>query len=388
MTEATAVPTGGGPDPVEHAQGRRPAVIGNDSTIEIPVHLLFREDGPDVVSPRPRRAAAGPAGDTGAGSVAGRKQQLRKPVRLAVTDRPAPTGDPRLTERSAPSVPGAIAVLGGAAALAGLLRLIWLTGLVPDTLATAVGREPYPYQGVGLGAEVALTLLTALTLFAFLGLGRGRTGQVLVLSRFGHYRGTVRRTGLLWTSPLLQRRPVDVRLRHWRSEPVSAADAEGTALRVAVLVVWRVADTAKAVHAVADHEGYLSEQLEAAVARVVAQLPADAAFGGDAPTLRDTDAVGEALTRLLRASVLPVGIEVFSAQPVRIDYAPEVAGAVQRRRTAAVDALHRAAVLTSVVDEVADAVDRLTARGLVELDAAGRNTLVKDLTIAFYSARV
>ncbi|MEV8566763.1 SPFH domain-containing protein [Streptomyces sp. NPDC051322] len=387
MTEATAVPAGGGSDPVDHAQGRRPAVIGNDSTIEIPVHLLFREDGPDAVSPRPGRASAAPAGDAGAGPAAGRKQQLPKAVRLAVADRPSPAGDPRLTERAAPSVPGVVAVLGGAAALAGLLRLIWLTGLVPDALAIAVGLEPYPYQGVGLGAEVALILLTALTLFAFLGLGRGRTGQVLVLSRFGHYRGSVRRTGLLWTSPLLQRRPVDVRLRHWRSEPVCAADAEGTALRVAVLVVWRVADTAKAVHAVADHEEYLGEQLEAAVARVMAQLPADA-FGGDAPTLRDTDAVGEALTRLLHTSVLPAGIEVCSAQPVRIDYAPEVAGALQRRRNAAVDALHREAVLSSVVDEVADAVDRLTARGLVELDVAGRNTLVKDLTIAFYSARV
>ncbi|WP_449344700.1 SPFH domain-containing protein, partial [Streptomyces narbonensis] len=67
----------------------------------------------------------------------------------------------------------------------------------------------------------------------------------------------MQRTGLAWVSPFVLRRRIDVRLRHWRSEPISVVDSEGSALRVVVLVVWTVRDTARALYAVDDHLGYL-----------------------------------------------------------------------------------------------------------------------------------
>jgi regulator of protease activity HflC (stomatin/prohibitin superfamily) len=222
----------------------------------------------------------------------------------------------------------------------------------------------------------------ALTLFGFGGLARGRTGRAWVLGLFGRYRGTVRRTGLMWVNPLLLRRRVDVRLRHWRSEPMPAADANGVALRVVVLVVWRVRDTARATLGVEDHETYLRECVEAALARV----PVENSPGGGAKGAADL-AVGDALTRLVAADSAPVGIEVFSARPVRVEYAPEVAAAMTRRRIATLDAQQRATMLTSVVDSVEDTVTRLTMRGLVELDDYERKALVKDLTVAFCSGR-
>ncbi|WP_372503205.1 SPFH domain-containing protein [Streptomyces rhizoryzae] len=69
---------------------------------------------------------------------------------------------------------------------------------------------------------------------------------------------------------------------------MAAVDAEGIQLQVVVLVVWRIKDTARALLAVNDHEAYLREQVEAAMARVLSQLPADA-FHEDTPTLRDAE---------------------------------------------------------------------------------------------------
>ncbi|WP_257002092.1 SPFH domain-containing protein, partial [Streptomyces sp. WZ.A104] len=307
-------------------------------------------------------------------------------TRVQPSTRPAPVADPRLAERPGPALPGYVALLTGAAGIAGGLAVLWWRGALPAAWQTAVGIGPRTDVGVGAGGWALLALLATVVLLALGGLGRGRVGYAWVLTLFGDYRGSVRRTGLVWVSPLLLRRRVDVRLRHWRSEPLPAVDANGTALRAVVLVVWRVEDTVRAALGIEDHEAYLSAQVEAAMARVLSQLPADA-FHEDAPTLRDAEAVGDALTRMLKADCEPVGVEVYSAQPTGIEYAPEVAAAMQRRRIAAIDAKHRDSVLTSVVDAVDDTVNRLTTRGIVELDDYERKALVKDLTVAFYTGR-
>ncbi|MBM7438950.1 SPFH domain-containing protein [Streptomyces sp. HB132] len=357
--------------------GRRP-VISTEATAPIPAHLLFRDDGQG-------RGPAGADGTDAARTGARRPPSPRSP-RAQRPSRLAPPADMRLTERPGPVLPGWVALFTAAVGTAAGGAVLWWQGALPAAVNDRLGLEARPYDGIGVGAWALLGLTAAVLLLALCGLGRGRVGYASVLTLFGGYRGSVHRTGLLWVSPLLRRRRVDVRLRHWRSEPLRAVDANGTALRAVVLVVWRVKDTVRAALGVADHERYLRDQVEAALARVLSQLPADA-FHEDTHTLRDAEAVGDALTRMVTADCMPVGIEVYSAQPTGIEYAPEVAAAMQRCRVAAIDAKHRDGVLTSLVDAVDDTVGRLTARGIVELDDYEHKALVRDLTVAFYTGR-
>ncbi|MFF7375780.1 SPFH domain-containing protein [Streptomyces massasporeus] len=350
----------------------RPArLIQNEATTEIPVHLLFRDD-PDP-APVPLKPAV-----VGRRHGTGEQPRLRRPA-VAAPKRPVPQVDPDLAERPARVLPGAVGVLAGACGAAGCVATSWWAGVLPPLAGEVLRLPGYAGAGLGLAQWAAFAGAGALGLFGLGGLARGRTGRAWVLDLFGRYRGTVRRSGLLWVNPLLLRRRVDVRLRHWRSEPVPAADGSGVALRVVVLVVWRVRDTARAMLGVEDHEAYLRECVEAGLARVPVEMPGGPRGAGDA--------AGEALTRLVAADAAPVGLEVFSVQPVRVEYAPEVAAAMHRRRIAALDAQHRASVLTSVVDSVEDTVTRLTMRGLVELDDYERKVLVKDLTVAFCQGR-
>ncbi|MFE9929501.1 SPFH domain-containing protein [Streptomyces sp. NPDC005533] len=366
---AQAVSRGLGKPPVEGDAEDVPRSVRQRGTsvTEVPVHLPFRGDPKPMPAPAPR------------------------PDRSRTTPRPAPgrrvpRGDDRLREHRGPVLPGWVGVAVGGLALAGCTAVLWRAGVVPAPFVAAFGATPRAYHGLRVTHWPPLAFLGVVALVALGGLGRARTGHAWVLTLFGRYRGTVRRTGLTWVSPLLLRRRVDVRLRHWRSDPMPAVDSGGLALQVVVQVVWQVKDTARAALAVEDHTEYLAEQVESAMARVLSQLPADA-FHEDAPTLRDAEAVGDALTRMLAAETEAVGIEVFSAQPTRIEYAAEVAEAMRRRRVAAIDAKHRDTVLTSVVDAVDDTVHRLTSRGLVELDDYERKALVRDLTVAFYTGR-
>ncbi|MGW0824166.1 SPFH domain-containing protein [Streptomyces sp. NPDC002845] len=370
MSTTTGTTTSPTPEPEGPARPAR--LIQNEATTEIPVHLLFRDD-PDPVSVPLAPAVVGRRRGTG------EQPRVRRGVPGPVRMRPAPEVDPGLVERQARVLSGAVGVLGGAGGVAGCVLTSWWAGVLPELAVRAAGLPVAAGAGLGPVQWAAYAGAGALGLFGFGGLARGRTGRAWVLGLFGRYRGTVRRTGLMWVNPLVQRRRVDVRLRHWRSEPMPAVDAGGIALRVVVLVAWRVRDTARAVLGTEDHETYLRECVEAALSRVPVEMP-----GG---TKGPVEAVGEVLTRLVVTDAVPVGLEVFSVQPVRVEYAPEVAAAMHRRRIAALDARHRSSVLTSVVDSVEDTVTRLTMRGLVELDDYERKALVKDLTVAFCAGR-
>ncbi|MEV0980679.1 SPFH domain-containing protein [Streptomyces sp. NPDC049915] len=364
MSTATTPESEGSADA---AASRPPRLIQNEATTEIPVHLLFRDD------PDPQPVPAHP-------TVVARRQgtgeqpRVRRPA--PKVPRPAvPEVDPELVERRARVLPGAVGVLAGMCGLAGCAAASWWAGLVPRLAVRALPLPATPDAGLGPAQWALYAGAGALALFGFGGLARGRTGRAWVLGLFGRYRGTVRRAGLLWVNPLLLRRGVDVRLRHWRSEPMPAADASGVALRVVTLVVWRVRDTARAALGVEDHETFLRECVEAALTRVPVEVPG----AGRAPA----ETSGDALTRSVAADVAPVGLEVFSVRPLRVEYAPEVAAVMQRRRIAVLEAEHRASVIGSVVDSVEDTVTRLTVRGLVALDDYERKALVKDLTVAF-----
>ncbi|MBT3151029.1 hypothetical protein HTV45_09025 [Streptomyces sp. CHD11] len=368
-------------------------LIHAGSTTEIPIHLLFRADHirradhtgdpghDDRDTAHPDASDAAPPVRPGSALLAHRPAARPDTPGRAQPPRPAiPRVDPGLVERPARVLPGAAGVLAGLCGTAGCAAASWWAGVMPPLAAEALGitaRSGAP--GPGPAQWAAYAAAGALALFGFGGLARGRTGRAWVLDLFGRYRGTVRRTGLLWVNPLLLRRRVDVRLRHWRGEPMPAADRGGVALQVTVLVVWRVRDTARAVLAVEDHETYLRQCVEAALPRVPVAAP-----GAGRGVV---EAAQDALTRLVAADAEPVGVEVFAVRPVRVEYAPEVAAAMHRRRIAALDAQHRATVLGSVVDSVEDTVTRLTMRGLVELDDCERKALVKDLTVAFCAGR-
>ncbi|MER6462317.1 SPFH domain-containing protein [Streptomyces sp. NPDC001288] len=359
-------------DPLDSGPPARPVprLIQNEATTEIPVHLLFRDD-PDPVSVPLRPAVVGRRQGTG------EQPRLRRPA--PAKPRPVAAVDPELVERPARVLPGAAGVAAGLAGTAGGLATSWWAGVLPPLAVHALRLPAYAGAGLGPAQWAAYAGAGALGLFGFAGLARGATGRAWVLGLFGRYRGTVRRTGLLWVNPLLLRRRVDVRLRHWRSEEMPAADGSGVALRVVVLVVWRVRDTARAVLGLDDHETYLRECVEAALARVPVEVPGR--------TRGSVEMATDALTRLVTRDAAGIGLEVFSVQPVRVEYAPEVAAAMHRRRIAALDAQQRAGMLASVVDSVEDTVTRLTMRGLVELDDYERKVLVRDLTVAFCSGR-
>ncbi|MFJ6617397.1 SPFH domain-containing protein [Kitasatospora sp. NPDC091335] len=307
-------------------------------------------------------------------------------VPTATTSRRPPRADQAVREHRATSLPGWIALLAVLIGVAGVLFVLLRTGVIPywDVLPDLRGSAVKESGRVEVDARSIAAAATAglLVVFTLAGLLANAGGETRVLTRWGRYRGTVRRTGLVWVNPLLRRRRVDVRLRHWRSEPVKVVDRTGTPIVVRLLIVWRVKDTARALLAIEDHESYLREQVQAVVTRTASTLPCDS-NAAPGPALRDGQWFADEMTRALAAEAAPAGLEVYSVQPLALDYAPEVAESMRRRRLADLDAGLRTVLVDDAVEAAALAVRRLERATAHELDEAARSALMEQLLVAF-----
>ncbi|WP_370072382.1 SPFH domain-containing protein [Streptacidiphilus sp. MAP5-3] len=294
-----------------------------------------------------------------------------------------PRSDAELRERPARGVvPGWVALLLiPAAALAAALvqaRAAGLPGWVP-------GAQALHGSGPALASRTAVVLqgLCALvSVVGFFGLMANPVGTARVLSRWGGYRGTVRRSGLVWVNPLLKRRPIDVRIRHWRSEAIQATDREGSPITAELMLVWQVKDTARARFAVDDHGRHLAASAEAVFCRVASTLPCDS-FVTPGPSLRDGQWLGGELTRLLGAEMAPVGIAVYSVQAVGLDYRADFADGMRRRRLAELDAGTREVIVGDAVETAGLTLRQFERDQGMALDAEFRTLLTRDLVTAF-----
>ncbi|MFB7631397.1 SPFH domain-containing protein [Streptomyces sp. NPDC056149] len=300
----------------------------------------------------------------------------------------APKADCELRERRAVSLPGWCAVLAAGFCLAGAGSvLLWLTGQLPASMADRLREPPepsaLPWGPVTVGL---LALCGILAILCLAGLIRVRSGTAVVSHAYGRYRATLRHTGLRWQNPLRLQRVVDVRIRHWRSRLDEVADRDGTPLDAVLLVIWQIHNTARVLYAVDDHEAYLKEQFEAVAARVFSTLPCDS-LGGREPSLRNGHHLAGELTQALAAEVRALGIEVYSVQVVRLEYAAHVAEVMRQRRLGALEAKHREGTLDEVAQAVEATTRKLTTQGGVEWDDYERKAFVRELTVAFYAAR-
>src|SRR6185437_555645 len=98
-------------------------------------------------------------------------------------------------------------------------------------------------------------------------------GQAQVVQFFGSYVGTERRPGLWSVLRLTVRRSVSVRVRNCETYRLKVNDADGNPVEIAAIVVWQVADTAKAVFAVDDYPDFIGVQAESALRHVTNSYP-------------------------------------------------------------------------------------------------------------------
>jgi regulator of protease activity HflC (stomatin/prohibitin superfamily) len=204
-------------------------------------------------------------------------------------------------------------------------------------------------------------------------------GRVLIL--FGSYRGTVRDAGWRWTNPLNTKVRISLRARNFNSEKIKVNDRRGNPVEIAVVVVWRVQDSAQASFDVDNYKEYVDLQSETAVRHLANCYAYDHGEEHETTLRSSVEEVSAVLQKELQERVARAGVAIEDARITHLAYAPEIAGTMLRRQQAEAIIDARQKIVHGAVSMVEMALKELAEKEVVQLDEERKATMVGNLLV-------
>jgi regulator of protease activity HflC (stomatin/prohibitin superfamily) len=228
-----------------------------------------------------------------------------------------------------------------------------------------------------------------LLIFATIGFTVVNPNESCVMVLFGAYNGTIRENGFFWVNPFNIRKKVSLRARNFDSEPIKVNDKIGNPIKIGFVLVWRVAETFKAVFDVDDYQHFVLVQSDAALRKLAGLYPYDNFEDHEAVmALRSGgEEINDELEREIRERLQIAGIEVIEARINYIAYAEEIANAMLRRQQASAVVSARFKIVEGAVSMVQMALEQLSDKKIVELDEEKKAAMVSNLMVVLCGDR-
>lgn len=297
--------------------------------------------------------------------------------------------------------------------------------------------ESGPQSPLGIALFAVGLIYALLGWILFCGLTVLRPQEAVVLTLFGKYIGTLKEEGFYWMNPfcsalnpaaetkLKQSGDVDGSAGHnlltlsagGQSIQASGSgagkkislkimtlnnsrqkinDCLGNPIEIAIAVMWRVTDTAKAVFNVDNYKEYLSLQCDSALRNIVRLYPYDVAENvdttgdglADEGSLRgSSEVVAQRIREEIQNKVDQAGLEIVEARITYLAYAPEIAAVMLQRQQASAIVDARKMIVDGAVGMVEMALDRLSEKEVVTLDEERKAAMVSNLLVVLCGNR-
>jgi regulator of protease activity HflC (stomatin/prohibitin superfamily) len=209
--------------------------------------------------------------------------------------------------------------------------------------------------------------------------------EAAVFTLFGAYRGTARQNGFLWANPFYRKLKISLRARNLNGDKLKVNDKRGNPVEIAVVIVWRVHDTAQAVFDVDSYESFIRIQSESCVRHIASTYFYDDGEPNEI-TLRGGGVdVAAALAKELQDRLARAGIGIEEARLTHLAYAPEIAQTMLRRQQAEAVIAARQKIVSGAVGMVEMALRELSEKGVVKLDEERKAAMVSNLLVVLCS---
>ena len=280
-----------------------------------------------------------------------------------------------------------------------LVYIAAAVGVIPAAMALDNGSTAF-----GALLMVMCVLWLCVGWIPFMGVKVIRPNEALVLTLFGKYTGTLKKEGIFFVNPFsIAVNPASAQKVASGKNPQEATapvgkklslkamtldnkkqkinDRDGNPIEISIVVIWKIANTAKAVFNVDNYEEYVSIQADSALRDVAGAYPYDG-DGENVKSLRGSSAeIAGHLRDMLQSRVDDAGIEVIEARITHLAYAPEIAAAMLQRQQAAAIIEARQKIVDGAVGMVEMALERLSENHVCELDEERKAQMVSNLLV-------
>jgi len=277
-----------------------------------------------------------------------------------------------MKEREAVSFSGWLALLFGLGALGGSVGSF--------VMIRTHQQDPGLYVAGGIG----LFLFGIILLSGCMVIG---PNEARVMTFFGKYVGSVKQPGLRWINPFTGKRAVSLRARNFETAKIKVNDLDGNPIEIGAVIVWRVVDTAQAMFDVENFLAYIQIQAESAMRNLAMHHPYDAHDDKVMSLRGQSEAVADLLRKEVDERINAAGCEVVDARIAHLAYAPEIAQAMLQRQQAGAIIAARQRIVEGAVSMVEMALEQLSKRGIVELDAERKAAMVSNLLVVLCGER-
>lgn len=247
-------------------------------------------------------------------------------------------------------------------------------------------------------------LLVAAIIFSC-GFSMLEPNEAKVMTFFGRYVGTFRKTGFYWLNPFMGVKNVSLRARNLNAEPIKVNDKVGNPVLIGMVLVWRLKDTYKAIFDIDTEvagqpnmgtsanarmnkfQSFVAVQSDSALREVAGMYAYDdeGVEGSDVTLRGGSEEINQVLKDKLNERLVMAGMEAIEARINYLAYAPEIAAVMLRRQQAAAIITAREKIVEGAVGMVKMALDRLKEEEVVMLDEEKKAAMVSNLLVVLCS---
>jgi len=299
-----------------------------------------------------------------------------------------------------------------------ILNLASIAGCISGGFLCASGTR------IALGVTIIVTCSVYLCIIGpilFCGLKVLKPNDALVLTLFGTYYGTLEGPGFFFVNPFVTatgparvepssgsvagekkqtvmignvsvptsgasiafpNKKISLKAMTLNNDKQKVNDALGNPIIIGIVVIWKVVNTAKAVFSVDNYTEYLSIQCDSALRNIVRLYPYDATEEEGEKSLRgSSQEIAESLKTEIQKKVGIAGLEIVEARITHLSYAPEIAAAMLQKQQASAVVAARQLIVEGAVGMVEMALEKLSAKHIVDLDEERKAAMVSNLLV-------
>ncbi len=258
---------------------------------------------------------------------------------------------------------------------------------------------------LGLLLILLATIFFVLSCILFAGLKTVKPNEAMVLTLFGKYHGTIKKSGFFLVNPFatpfnpglstirnangstmtIGSKTVSMKVRTLDNERQKVNDVLGNPIIIGAVVIWKVTDPTKAVFAVDNYNNYLSIQCDSTIRNIARLYPyddMDDKDGVDEKTLRgSSQEIADRMKDELQARVSEAGIDIIEVRITHLSYSEEIAAAMLQRQQAVAIIAARKKIVEGAVSMVEMAIDQLGENDIVHLDDERKAQMVSNLMV-------